>query len=89
MDSDQHDAAACCVVTSMLKRVDVAVVDIVKTVIAGKFRGGGMIELGIREGAIDFVANEQNRNLLPLDVVARAKELAAQIVAGTIVVPSE
>lgn len=89
VDSDQHDAAACCVVTSMLKRVDVAVVDIVRTVIDGKFAGGGMIELGLAEGGIDFVTNEANRHLLPLEVVAKARELAKQIVAGAIVVPSE
>ena len=36
VDSDQFDAAPCCVVTSMVKRVDVAVVDIIKDIIAAQ-----------------------------------------------------
>src|SRR6185369_12845267 len=48
VDSDQFDAAPCCIVTSMVKRVDVAVVDVIKDVIAGRFRGG-MHEFGLAE----------------------------------------
>jgi basic membrane protein A and related proteins len=88
VDSDQHDRAACCMVTSMLKRVDVAVYELIEGLIAGRWRGG-MIELGIAEHGIDFVANEENRHLLPADVVAKARRLAEQIVDGTIVVPSQ
>jgi len=88
VDSDQHDAAACCVLTSMLKRVDVAVVDVIRSVVEHRFEGG-TIELGLAEHAIDFVTNEQNRLLLPPEVVARARLIADQIIAGEIVVPSE
>lgn len=86
VDSDQHDVAPCCVLTSMLKRVDVAVVDVVRQVVEHRFRGG-VVELGIAEHAIDFVADDRNRLLLPPAVVARARRLADQIVAGTIRVP--
>ncbi|TMQ04894.1 MAG: BMP family ABC transporter substrate-binding protein [Deltaproteobacteria bacterium] len=88
VDSDQFDAAPCCVVTSMVKRVDVAVVDIVKDVIAGKFRGG-IHELGLAEHGVGFVADERNRSMLPIDVVEKVNALAEQIIAGKIRVPSE
>jgi len=86
VDSDQYEAAPCCVLTSMVKRVDVAVVDIIKDLAAGTFRGGPH-ELGLAEDGVGFVADERNRRLLPLDVVTRTKKLADQIIAGTIQVP--
>jgi len=88
VDSDQYDMAPCCIVTSMIKRVDVAVVDIVKDVIAKKFTGG-IHELGLKEDGVGFVSDERNRNLLPLDVVQKVRKLGDEIVAGTIRVPSQ
>ena len=41
------------------------------------------------EGGVDFVANEHNAALLPPEVVAQARRLAADIVAGRIEVPSQ
>lgn len=86
VDSDQFDAAPCCIVTSMVKRVDVAVLDVVRQVIDGTFRGG-LRELGLAEQGVGFVADERNRLLLPPEVVARARQLGADIIAGEIRVP--
>jgi basic membrane protein A len=86
VDSDQYEVAPCCVVTSMVKRVDLAVVDVINDVIANKFRGG-VHELGLAEHRVGFVADERNRRLLPIDVVERARQLGDEIVAGKIVVP--
>ena len=89
VDSDQFEAAPCCVVTSMVKRVDVAVVDIIQDVSDGTFRGG-LHELGLAEHGVTFVADERNQGrLLPLEVVQRAKVLRDEIIAGTIVVPEK
>ena len=87
VDSDQHDSAPCCVVTSMVKRVDVAVVDVVKNLAAGKFTPG-IHELGLAEGGVGFVADERNAHLLPIEVVAKVNELREQIIAGKIQVPA-
>lgn len=86
VDSDQFDNAPCCVMTSMVKRVDVAVVDIVKDIIAKRFKGG-LHELGLAEKGVGFVADDRNRLMLPIDVVEKANELADEIVAGKIQVP--
>jgi basic membrane protein A len=86
VDSDQYDSAPCCVVTSMVKRVDVAVLDIIKDVVAGKFHGG-IRELGLSEHGVGFVSDERNRLLLPIEVVEKVNALAAGIVAGKISVP--
>jgi basic membrane protein A len=86
VDSDQYDAAPCCVVASMVKRVDVAVVDATKSVIEGKF-AGGLRELGLAEDGVGFVARDAS--LLPPDVKARAEQIERDIIAGKIKVPSE
>jgi basic membrane protein A and related proteins len=86
VDSDQFDAAPCCVMTSMIKRVDVAVIDAIKDVIAGTFRGG-LRELGLAEHGVGFVADERNKQLLPIDVVEKVRALGEDIIAGKIKVP--
>ncbi|HEY0189588.1 MAG TPA: BMP family ABC transporter substrate-binding protein [Kofleriaceae bacterium] len=88
VDSDQFDNAPCCVMTSMVKRVDVAVVNVVKDVIAGRFRGG-LHELGLADKGVGFVSDERNRLLLPADIVEQANALAAEIIAGKITVPEK
>lgn len=86
VDSDQYDAAPCCVVTSMVKRVDVAVFEVIRGLARGEFRGG-LHELGLAEDGVGFVADERNRDLLPAAVVAKVRELRDQIIAGAIRVP--
>ncbi len=86
VDSDQFEAAPCCVVTSMVKRVDIAVVDIVKDILAGKFHGG-LVELGLAEHGVGFVSDDRNRHLLPIDVVEKVNALGEEIIAGKIQVP--
>jgi len=88
VDSDQYESAPCCILTSMIKRVDVAVVDIIKEVIDHRFRGG-MHELGLAEDGVGFVADERNRRLLPLEVVGRVRKIGEDIVAGKIQVPDQ
>lgn len=88
VDSDQFHEAPCCVLTSMIKQVDVAVHEVVGDVVAGRFRGG-IRELGLAEGGVGFVADDNNRHLLPAAVVARARALAAEVTAGAIQVPAQ
>ena len=86
VDSDQYAAAPCCVLTSMVKRVDVAVIDIIKDISAGRFTGG-IHELGLAEHGVGFVADEHNRDRLPLDIVQQVTKLGDDIIAHRIEVP--
>lgn len=88
VDSDQFHEAPCCVLTSMIKRVDVAVFDAVAAVAAGRFRGG-IRELGLAEDGVAFVADDDNLRLLPESIRVEARALAAEIIAGRIEVPSQ
>jgi basic membrane protein A len=86
VDSDQYAKAPCCVMTSMVKGVDVAVIDVIKAVSTGTF-APGIHELGLAGNGVRFVADEHNRTLLPIEVVERVRGLADDIVAGKIQVP--
>ncbi|MCE9574262.1 MAG: BMP family ABC transporter substrate-binding protein [Deltaproteobacteria bacterium] len=86
VDSDQYDQAPCCIVASMVKRVDVTVYDEVRAVLEGRFTGG-VRELGLAEDGVGFVARDDE--LLPPAVRRRAEQLAADVIAGRITVPSQ
>jgi basic membrane protein A len=86
-DSDQFDDMPCCVLTSMIKGVDVAVFEVIRAELAGEF-AGGVRELGLAEGGVGYVHDAHNADRLPAAVVARVDALAREIVAGEIVVPS-
>ena len=88
VDSDQFHVAPCCVLTSMIKKVDVAVFDTIKKVASGKF-DSGVFEFGLAEDGVGFVYDDNNKSFIPQAVADEVNGLAKQIVGGTIKVPSE
>jgi basic membrane protein A len=88
-DSDQSHVAPRNVLTSMLKRVDVAVYGAVKDVLAGSFNGGDVV-LGLKEGGVGLAPIGP----VPIDPARRAaaeaevERLRAAIVAGRLAVPA-
>ena len=75
------------ILTSMVKRVDVAVFETIKDRSEGKFTGG-VRELGLKEDGVGYVYDEHNRALIRDTVRARVERLKDEIIAGRIVVPS-
>lgn len=86
VDRDQYDMAPGHVLTSMTKRVDVAVFDSVNAFVRGEFVGGLKI-LGLKEQGVGFVDNDQNRKLIPAEIRDRVRALQAKIVADEMLVP--
>ncbi len=86
VDSDQYDEAPCCVLTSMIKKVDVAVFDAVQDLVEGELEGG-IRELGLAEDGVAFVYDQRNQDKIPAAVVDRVRALGKQIIAGQIEVP--
>jgi basic membrane protein A len=70
----------------MVKRVDVALVDVVRDVVAGTFTPG-VRELGLVDDGVGFVADEANRHLLPIELVNKVRGIRDEIIAGAIEVP--
>jgi basic membrane protein A and related proteins len=85
-DADQYDLAPGHVLTSMVKRVDVATFDAIKRVQDGTFHGG-ISSVGLKEGGIGIIDDEHNQALIPDSARAIIRALQADIVAGRITVP--
>ena len=87
VDADQYDEMPGTIVTSMIKRGDIAVFDIVKAAIDGSFRGG-MNVFGLKEGGVDYVHEGPHAALIPADVKAKVEALRADVVEKRITVGS-
>ncbi|MEM9223254.1 MAG: BMP family ABC transporter substrate-binding protein [Pseudomonadota bacterium] len=85
VDSDQHAVAPGAVLTSMLKRVDNAAYETFKDAMNGEFTSG-VKNLGVAEEGVDYVADDNNADLLNAEMRAALEDAKAKIVSGEIVV---
>jgi basic membrane protein A len=86
VDSDQHDEMPGVVITSMVKRVDVVVYDVIEQTLHHRFTGG-MHAFGLRDNGIGYVDSGPHAELIPADVKARVDAIREDIVQGRITVP--
>lgn len=89
VDSDQWHLAPGVVLTSMVKRVEVAVFDTIKAVKDGKFEGGTVKTFDLASGGVDWVYDERNKGMIPDDARSAVEELRGKIVRGEIEVPDK
>lgn len=85
-DSNQNWIKPGYVLTSMMKRVDVAVYDVISEFKDGKFTGG-VKRYGLSNQGIDYAMDKNNEPLVSAAAKAKVDELKAQIIAGKIQVP--
>ena len=85
-DSNQDWIKPGLVLTSMLKRVDLAVFATIQEAQAGKFTGG-VKRFGLADKGVDYSVDQYNEKILTESVRQRADKLKAEIIAGKIVVP--
>ncbi len=85
VDSNQNGLAPGHVLTSMLKRVDVAAYQTLKDAMDGKFTAG-VVTLGLAEGGVDWAQDEHNAELVSAEVRAAVERAKADIIAGRITV---
>jgi basic membrane protein A len=83
VDSNQNGVKPGFILTSMIKRVDTAVYNIVKDVVDGKFAGGFHV-FGLESEGVGYVIDENNRNLVSPDAIRAAEEARKKIIAGEI-----
>ena len=87
VDADQYREAPGHVLTSMVKRVDNAVFDVIQRVKENRF-AGGIYNFGLAEDGVGYIYDDNNKALIPDAVRARVEALKAEIIAGRIAVPS-
>lgn len=88
VDSDQWEEAPGFILTSMVKRVEVSVFDIIAALRDGRFEPGVKV-FGLREGGIDYAYDEPRRGMIPFPVRQRVESLRKDIIDGKITVVSQ
>jgi basic membrane protein A and related proteins len=83
VDSNQNGVKPGFVLTSMVKRVDNAVYDVVKEVLNGRFQGGFHV-FGLDKDGVAYAMDDFNKALISKEVLDRVEEAKKKIVAGEI-----
>jgi basic membrane protein A len=83
VDSNQNGVKPGFVLTSMVKRVDIAVFDVVQEVLGGNFKGGFHV-FGLEKNGVAYAMDDFNKPLIPQDVVDKAEEAKRKIASGEI-----
>ncbi len=88
VDADQYEEGqtgdANVTLTSVLKRVDNAVIDISEQAMNGEFPGGETITYGLSD---EGVALADSRGAIPEDVMSQIEEYKEKVISGEIEVP--
>jgi len=83
VDSNQNMVKPGFVLTSMVKRVDNAVYDIVKDVVNHQFKGGFHV-FGLDTEGVGFVIDNYNQNLVSPQAIQAAEAAKKEIISGQI-----
>ena len=83
VDSNQNYLHPGTMLTSMLKRVDVAAYNTYKSAMDGSWKPGIQV-LGLAQGGVDWALDEHNESLVGGDMKAKIDGLKADIIAGKI-----
>ncbi len=91
VDKDQYEdgiyeGEKSVVLTSMMKKVDVAAYDVAKSVLNDEFKGGEMLRFNLENSGVGLPAENPN---LTDEWIQQADEYAQKIIAGEIEVPSQ
>lgn len=83
VDSNQNHLHPGSVLTSMVKRVDLAVYNAYKDAAAGKFTGGIQAN-GVKEDGVGYALDDNNAKLITPEMKAAVEKAKADIIAGTV-----
>jgi basic membrane protein A len=87
VDADQFNEMPGTVLTSMIKRADVAVFETIRAVVDERFQSG-LAVFGLAEDGVSYVSEGPHAAGIPADVKARVAELRERVIKGSIRVPS-
>ena len=87
-DANGNHLAPGLVLTSMIKGVGLSVYQTIESVVEGKFTGGTKV-YGLKEGDIEYIVDDNNRELFSEGILKRVERLEQKIINEEIVVPSE
>jgi basic membrane protein A len=85
VDSNQNHLHPGTMLTSMLKRVDLAAYNSFKAAQGASWRSGIQV-LGLKEGGVDWALDQHNEKLITPEMKAKVDQAKADIIAGKITV---
>ena len=83
VDSNQNGVEPGFVLTSMVKRVDNAVYQIVQELVNGKFKGGFHV-YGLDKDGVGYALDQFNQTLIPQDILQEVEAAKQKIINGEI-----
>jgi basic membrane protein A len=83
VDANQNWVKPGFILTSMLKRLDVAVYNTVKDLVDGKFTGGIHLN-GLTNDGVGYAMDENNQPLIPQNIIDDVEKVKKDIIAGKI-----
>lgn len=86
VDSNQNWIKPGYILTSMMKRVDVAVFDTIKEITENKFQSG-VTRFGLKDKGVDYAVDSYNEKLISKTQLQQIEDLKKQIIEAKIVVP--
>lgn len=86
VDSNQNWMKPGYILTSMLKRVDTAVFETIKSTQNKQFKGE-VVRFSIKDKGVDYSVDQYNDKILTPDIRKKADELKEKMIAGKIQVP--
>jgi basic membrane protein A len=84
VDTDQDGIAPGAVLTSMVKRTDIAVETMVKGYAADKFPGGQTVTFGLKENGVGLSDMKYTKDLIPAGILKKVDEAREGILSGKI-----
>jgi basic membrane protein A len=87
VDSNQNGVKPGRILTSMVKSVDVAVFEAIRSAKEGRLMGGHTLFHGFKTGGIDIAVDENNKRLITQEMYNKAESIKAGINSGAIQVP--
>ena len=84
VDTDQDGLAPGHVLTSMIKRTDIAVASVIDDYAHGKFPRGRTVTFGLKEDGVGLSPMTYTKDLIPAADLARIEDLKAKILSGDI-----
>lgn len=84
VDTDQDGIAPGSVLTSMIKRTDIAVEAIIKDYAADKFGGGTTVTFGLKENGVGLSEMKHTKDLIPAAILEKVEAAKQGILSGDI-----
>jgi basic membrane protein A and related proteins len=88
-DTDKNPKTLNYVLTSMLKRVDLAVYNLINNVSKGRPWVKGTLEFGLDNNGVGYALDQYNEALISADVIKGVEQAKTRIINGALAVPEK